>query len=100
MDKQRQDDQLIPIYNSSVPIEDIALKIYQERWIIKMDGEKESGRPVLAVRHDDDDDDVQLYFIIIEKLTATNFLRFLCVIYYNRMLSKIYRRRLKEKRKK
>ena len=30
MDKQRQDDQLEPIYNSSVPIQDVALKTYKE----------------------------------------------------------------------
>ena len=28
MDKQRQDDQLEPTYNSSVPIQDVALKTY------------------------------------------------------------------------
>ncbi len=28
MDEQRQDDQLEPIYNSSVPIQDVALKTY------------------------------------------------------------------------
>ena len=29
MDKQRQDNQLEPIYNSSVPIQDVTLKTYQ-----------------------------------------------------------------------
>ena len=57
MDEQRLDDQLETIYNSSVPIQDIALKTSQERWTIEMSGERGSGRFVLAVRHDDDDDD-------------------------------------------
>ena len=36
MDGQRQDDQLEPIYDSSVPIQDIALKTYREQWTIEM----------------------------------------------------------------
>ena len=55
MDKQRQDDQLEPIYNSSVPIQDVALKIYRERWTIEKGGERGSGRSMQAARHDDDD---------------------------------------------
>ena len=55
MDEQRQDDQLEPKYNSSVPIQDVALKTYQERWTIEMGGGRGSKRSVLAVRHDDDD---------------------------------------------
>ena len=38
MDKQRQRDQLEPIFNSSVPIQDVALKIFRERWAIEMSG--------------------------------------------------------------
>ena len=38
MDKQRQDDQLEPIYNSSVPIQDIALKTSWEQWAIETGG--------------------------------------------------------------
>ena len=38
MDEQRQDDQPEPIYNSSVPIKDVALKTYQERWTIETGG--------------------------------------------------------------
>ena len=53
MDEQRQDDQLEPTYNSSVPIQDVALKTYRKRCT---GGERESGRSVLLVRHDDDDD--------------------------------------------
>ncbi len=44
MDEQRQDDQLEPTYNSSVPIQDIALKTYRERWTIEKGGGRESGR--------------------------------------------------------
>ena len=50
MDEQRLDDQLEPIYNNSVPIQDVALKTYRERWTIQ----RESGRSVMVVRHDDD----------------------------------------------
>ena len=39
MDEQRQDDQLEPIYNSSVPIQDIALKTSQEQWTTETGGE-------------------------------------------------------------
>ena len=35
MDKQRLNDQLEPINNSSVPIQDIVWRTYQERWIIE-----------------------------------------------------------------
>ena len=58
MNEQKQDDQLEPIYNCSVPIQDVALKTYREQWTIEMDGGRRSGRSVLAVRHDNDDDDV------------------------------------------
>ena len=54
MDEQRQDDQLEPIYNGSVPIRDIAW----ERWTIEKVGERGSGRSVLAALHDDNDDDI------------------------------------------
>ena len=46
MDEQRQDHQQEPVYDSSVPIEDVALKTYRERWTTE--------RSVLAARHDDD----------------------------------------------
>ena len=55
MDEQRQEDQLEPIYNSSLPIQDVALKTYQERWTIEMDCRSGLGKSVLAARHDDDD---------------------------------------------
>ena len=37
MDEQRQDDQLEPIYNSSMPIQDNALNTTWERWMIQAD---------------------------------------------------------------
>ena len=59
MDKQRQDDQLEPTYNSSVPIQDVALKTCQKQWTIEKGGEKGSVISMLMVRRDDDDDDIQ-----------------------------------------
>ena len=55
MDEQRQDDQLEPTYNSSVPIQDVALKTYQKRWTIEKSGVRGSGISLLMPRHDDDD---------------------------------------------
>ena len=40
MDEQRLDDQLEPIYNSPVPIRDVAWKTSQERWTIEKGGER------------------------------------------------------------
>ena len=57
MEEQRQDDQLEPIYNSSVAIQDVALKTYRERWAIGTGGGRGSGRFVLATRYDDDECD-------------------------------------------
>ena len=54
IDEQRQGDQLEPPHNSSEPIQDVDLKTYRERWMIKTGGERGSGRSVLAARHDDD----------------------------------------------
>ena len=56
MDEQRLDDQLEPIFNSSVMIQDVAWKTSRERWTIKTSGERESGRSMQAEQHDDDDD--------------------------------------------
>ena len=47
MDEQRQDDQQEPIYNSSVLIQDIALKTSQERWTIETEG-RERAREIRA----------------------------------------------------
>ena len=55
VDEQRQDDQLEPTYNSSVRIQDVALKTYWEWRTIKKGGGRGSGRSKLAVWHEDDD---------------------------------------------
>ena len=52
MNEKRRDDQLEPIYNSSVLIQDIALKTYREQWTIETGGKRGSGRSVLAPRHE------------------------------------------------
>ena len=49
----------------------------RERWTIEKDGEKGSGRSVLAARHDDDDDDIDLLTNI-----AIFHLRFLAAFTY------------------
>ena len=53
MEKQVLDDQLEPIYNSFVPIQDVAWKTSRERWTIETGGEGRSGKSALAARHDD-----------------------------------------------
>ena len=55
MDEQRLDYQLEPTYNSSVLIQDIALKTCRERWTIEKRGGRVLGRSALAAQHDDDD---------------------------------------------
>ena len=50
-----QDNQLEPIYNRSVLIQNVAWKTFQERWTIEMSGERGSGRSMLAAQNDDDD---------------------------------------------
>ena len=42
MGEQRQDDQLEPIYSSSVPIQDVTLKTCWKQWTIGRGGERES----------------------------------------------------------
>ncbi len=54
MDEQRQDDQLEPTYNSSVPIQDVALKTYRERLTIEKGGGRGSGISALIAQDDDD----------------------------------------------
>ena len=74
MDEQRQDDQLEPIHNSSVTIQDVALKTYLERWTIETGGGRRSERSVLAVRHDgNDDNETNTHNSCIEALWS-NFL--------------------------
>ena len=55
MAEQKQDDQLKPIYSSSVPIRDVALKTCRKQWTIGSGDEKVSGISVLMARRDDDD---------------------------------------------
>ena len=57
MDEQGLDNQLELIYNSSLPIRDVAWRTSREPWTKGTSGERVSGRSVLAARHDDDDDD-------------------------------------------
>ena len=66
MDKQRQDDQLEPTYNSSVPIQGVAMKTYRKRWTIEKGGRRGSGISALVTWHDydDDDDDDDLFLKI------------------------------------
>ena len=53
MDEQRQDDQQEPIYNSSMLIHNIVLKIFRVWWTIETGVGKWSGRSVLTARHDE-----------------------------------------------
>ena len=62
--------QLEPIYNSSVPIQDVALKTFRERWTIERGVERGSGRSVLADRHDDD---ILKYVKITQKYKVSCF---------------------------
>ena len=43
------DGQLEPIYNSSVPVQDVASKSSRVRWTMETGGERGSRRSVLAV---------------------------------------------------
>ena len=54
MDEQRYDNQLEPIYDSSGPIQDVALKTSQEQRTIETGGKRGSRRSTLTARHDDD----------------------------------------------
>ena len=60
-DKQVLGDQLEPIYNSSVLIEDVTWKTYWERWTIETNSERGSRKSVQVACHDDDDDDDDLH---------------------------------------
>ena len=59
MAEQKQDDQLETIYNNSVPVRDVALKICREQWTIEENGRSRLEISVLMVWHDDDDDDLK-----------------------------------------
>ena len=51
MDKQKQDDQLELTHNSTVPIQDVALKTYQKPWTMEKGGRRGSRKYVLMERH-------------------------------------------------
>ena len=53
-----KDVQLGPAYNSSVLIQDVALKTYQKRWTVERGGGWGLGSSVLMTRHDDDEEDI------------------------------------------
>ena len=55
MDEKSLDDQLEPLYNSSVPIQDVAWKTSWEGWAIETGGERGSGKSMLVAQYDDDD---------------------------------------------
>ena len=66
MDEQKWGDQLESIYNNSVPIQDVALKNYRERWTIEKGGRRGSEISAVAARHDDDDyDDIYISIYIM-----------------------------------
>ena len=69
MYEQRQDNLQEPIYNSSVLIQDVALKTYWERWTIETGGDR--GRSVLAARHDDADND-EMELLLLDSNTWNN----------------------------
>ena len=73
MDEQRQNDQLESIYNSSVPIQDTALKTSREWWTTQSSGERGSGISMLAERHGDVDNSL----CVSSKL---GFLSFKCIL--------------------
>ena len=76
MDEQRLDDQLEPVYSSSVLMQDVSWKTCRERWTIETGGDRGSGKSVLATRNDDDDDDsdASLFFYIFAGLILTLWL--------------------------
>ena len=61
MDEQMLDHQLELIYNSSVQTQDVAWKASLKWWMIEIDGERELGKSMLEVQHDDDVDIIELY---------------------------------------
>ena len=63
MDEQRRDGQFEPTYSSSVPIWDVALRIWRKQWTTGRCGERRSVITVLIAWHDDEDDDIRSIFI-------------------------------------
>ena len=58
-DEQVLDDFLELIYSSSVRTQDLVLKTFLKRLMIKTNGERKSGKSMLAAWDDDDDDDIR-----------------------------------------
>ena len=64
MDEQRQHDQLEPRYNRSVPIQDVALKTFQERRTIEKRSGRGPGRSAQEAQQDNDDIYIYIYIYI------------------------------------
>ena len=92
LDKRaKRDDQLEPIYNSSVPILNVALKTYWERWMIEMSGRRRSGRSVLAAQHDDDDDKLIRTLVFVQKYYSSKSVSVECQIVWHHTLCRFLR---------
>ena len=85
MDEQRQDVQLGPTYNSSVPIQDVALKTYRKVWRIEKDGGGGPRKSMLAAQLDDDDDDSLLFppSFDLKTFSQEEFVWFLSEVFKN-----------------
>ena len=71
MDEQSLEDQLEPIFRSSIPIQDVALKTCRELWEIETGSARGPGRSAQAVqRDDDDDDDIKTYMPVFGRTTT------------------------------
>ena len=53
-DEEGLGDQLEPVYNSSVLVQDVAWKTYREQWTIETSDKWGPGKSVLKARHDDE----------------------------------------------
>ena len=56
--------QLEPIYNSSERTQDVVYRTRRKRWIIEMNGKRDSEKSVRAAHDDDDDDDGKSKFTV------------------------------------
>ena len=67
---QRQDDQLEPIYRSSVRTRAVTLRTCQKQWTIENGSRGGEGISMLMVRQNDDDDDMA--FSMLKKKRRTH----------------------------